>query len=100
MKTENIDKIASELLSDKVNWERTGKNKFNQLLERINEEVKFELSKKRKTLDLNSDLLNSYDSETRKEIEDLLKEDKDLLIQEEEKNYTAQVNEDDFFLDY
>lgn len=100
MKTENIDKIASELLSDKVNWERTGKNKFNQLLERINEEVKFELSKKRKTLDLNSDLLNSYDSETRKEIEDLLKEDEDLLIQEEEKNYTAQVNEDDFFLDY
>lgn len=100
MKVENIDKIAVELVKDKVNWEKVGQFKFRQLLESINDEVTVELKKKKKTLDLNSDLLRGYDNDTRKEIEDLLNEDNDLLLEEqEEKKYTVQVN-DHNYLDF
>lgn len=93
MKVENIDKIAVELVKDKVNWEKVGQFKFRQLLESINDEVTVELKNKKKTLDLNSDLLRGYDNDTRKEIEDLLNEDNDLLLEDqEEKNYTVKVN--------
>ncbi len=100
MKVENIDKIAVELVKDKVNWEKVGQFKFRQLLESINDEVTVELKKKKKTLDLNSDLLRGYDTDTRKEIEALLNEDNDLLLEEqEEKKYTVQVN-DHNYLDF
>lgn len=99
MKVENIDKIALELIKDKVNWKRTGQFKFRQMLETLADEITAELKKKRKTLDLNSDLLKGYDSATRSEIEALLNEDNDLLLEEEEVTYTAQVNDYNPFSD-
>jgi len=97
MKVENIDKIALELIKDKANWKRTGQFKFRQMLETLEEEITAELKKKKKTLDLNSDLLKGYDSATRNEIETLLSEDNDLLLEEEEVTYTAQVNDYNHF---
>ncbi len=97
MKVENIDKIGLELIKDKVNWTRVGQFKFRQLLETLNDEIEVEIKKKKKTLDLNSDLLKGYDKDTRSEIEALLNEDNDLLLEEQEVNYTAQVNDYDPF---